>query len=758
MHIFKKITLKISICIFLSTSFVFAQKAVFKFEDFPVTLNGIPKKIAFSGGLNASQFGLLDLNNDSIHDLVVFDKISGTINTFLKNDTSGFNSAPQYISALPPIVDWLIIADYNNDSKPDIFTGSSEISGNIKVYKNISINDNLQFELVKNKLEHKRFTGELLSIVNDFYNYPSIMDVDGDGDLDIFTYQQFGYGGIEFYENLSADSNYIEAFHFIKYSACWGKFQISSNCDNLVLLNKSCRGFGGYYDNLRTMHGGSSIRLQDFNDDDKIDILLGDVTCGNIFVLTNGGNNLNASITGQYKLESTKGVIDSLNFPLISNFDINNDNVRDFVFSTNNADNASDLLDLSKSNALFLNTGTNNAPILSFTGKHFLQDDMIDLGENAYPAFYDYDGDGDQDLFVSSKGMLKDGIFRSSLYLYQNIGTDSVPSFDLSDNDFMNLAKENFTYLKPVFFDLNSDGKTDLLFTAKGISFTNAYVIYNTNGTNIFFSDENRILSTINFSGDANFNQLQANDQLLTYKLQGQIQLLLIREEGGIEWYSNISFSGQNTSTTFIKKEVMGFVNNYYETGLLTSAIGKFNGDTLDDFAYINRKGYLSIIYNFDLNSNTHLSDSLLITFSGKSLSTQFGRNNYITKVDINKDTKDDICVGTGNGGLYFIKNYSYKPILSNIPISDTASTNFSEFDKFKNGFLFYPNPASDMLTILSKNEGNVNIYTIDNILVHSTTIRTGYSQFIVNNLKSGIYVIEFESGDKKLYNKLFKK
>ena len=66
--------------------------------------------------------------------------------------------------------------------------------------------------------------------------------------------------------------------------------------------------------------------------------------------------------------------------------------------------------------------------------KSFLQDEMIDLGKGSYPAFFDYNGDGLDDLVVGNYGYhVNNNNPISSLALFENIGTSSFPEYDLID-------------------------------------------------------------------------------------------------------------------------------------------------------------------------------------------------------------------------------------------------------------------------------------------------------------------------------------
>ena len=93
--------------------------------------------------MNSVRFSEIDLNLDGIPDLVAFEKHGNRIVPFLQSD-GHYLYAPQYVRCFPKPHDWMILKDYNQDGKADIFTYG--LAG-IAVYKNIS-QDTLAFELI----------------------------------------------------------------------------------------------------------------------------------------------------------------------------------------------------------------------------------------------------------------------------------------------------------------------------------------------------------------------------------------------------------------------------------------------------------------------------------------------------------------------------------------------------------------------------------------------------------------------------------
>ena len=107
---------------------------------------------ANAGGLNAPQFSSVDLNNDDILDLFVFDRIGNVVLTFLNggtNDRADYRFAPEYISSFPEMIHYALLRDYDNDGIMDIFTYAQAIGiSAIEVHKGKYVNDRIAFDKV----------------------------------------------------------------------------------------------------------------------------------------------------------------------------------------------------------------------------------------------------------------------------------------------------------------------------------------------------------------------------------------------------------------------------------------------------------------------------------------------------------------------------------------------------------------------------------------------------------------------------------
>jgi len=75
-----------------------------------------------------------------------------------------------------------------------------------------------------------------------------------------------------------------------------------------------------------------------------------------------------------------------------------------------------------------------------------------DIGSEAVPTFADLDNDGDLDAFVGRIG--------GSIRYYENIGSDTDPTFNTSGNDPFGLTDVGES-AAPTFFDIDNDGDLD---------------------------------------------------------------------------------------------------------------------------------------------------------------------------------------------------------------------------------------------------------------------------------------------------------
>ncbi|MFC7666261.1 T9SS type A sorting domain-containing protein [Hymenobacter humi] len=438
---------------------------------------------AWAGGLNTPQFSTLDLNNDGQNDLFAFDRESSRTYTFLSVPAPGtaaarrWEYAPQYESLFPAdLLGWALLRDYDCDGRPDLFTYVN--SGEIRVFRNVLANGRPSFQLTTNQI---RFSGSFSGTANltvGGYNMPAIQDVNGDGKLDIMSYDFSSASFIELYLNTSPGTC-GNALTFSLTTDNWGGIQACGGCASYMFNGQPCF-------QARPNHtGGHSLLLLDLDGDGDQDLLDGRDNCAELTRLLNQGTAAapvltQAGISTSFPSAATPVRVPV--FPAGYSFDANFDGRPDLVVAPNMLSNGEDQVSLRNHLQLFENTAASGAPAFTYNPGGFLQNDMIDVSEGAAPTFGDLDGDGLPDMLIGNHADRVSNVYRATLTHYRNVGTRTRPVFRLITDDYLGLAAKNLEGLKPVLIDLNRDGALDLAYSAwdRAASTNTLYYILNT--------------------------------------------------------------------------------------------------------------------------------------------------------------------------------------------------------------------------------------------------------------------------------------
>lgn len=722
----------------LSPIFVYTQvggKYYFERKDsIKVTQNGSELQFPWVGGLNSIQISKIDLNNDAHEDLFVFDRTGNKILTFVWNATENqWDYAPEYEEQFPKLQYWVLLRDYNCDGKKDIF---SYVSGGIGVWKNISTNGELEFEYVSDPYVFSSlFGGTVANLYVSKVDIPDINDIDGDGDLDVLTFSILG-DRLEYHQNMSVELGYgCDSLKYQAANLCWGHFLETGVSTNTCILFDTCNTNVPNPKGLK--HAGSTVLSLDLNNDGVKDILLGDVSFNNIVALYNDnkGVNMNTSMISQDTAFPNGTLpVDIYNFPASFNEDLDNDGVKDLVFSPNNGNGTENY----NSVWFYKNYGTNLDPIFNHIQKDWLQDEMIEVGRNAYPVLFDYNKDGLLDLFIGNFGYFGTSFnnnYLSKISLYENTGTTTEPHFTFVTDDFANISSLGFPQgIIPTFGDIDGDGDIDMII---GDYFGKLHVFTNSSNS---LTSMNLSLTTTNLTDD-NGNTIDvgyaAKPILYDIDKDGKLDLIIGEENGNLNYYQNVgtssfpnfrlqseTFGGIDVSewwTTVGNSTPFLFENDVNETQLM---VGSQNGNIIH-FTNINGNLGGNFTQWDTLARNVH---------AGTNASPTFG--------DLNNDGIIDLIVGNERGGVSIFfgtldTSSDIKNIEENISIS------------------LYPNPTSGILNIAT--EFIFETYAIYDCF--GKLIQNGnYTlQIDLSNFENGLYLIQLASENQSVVKKIIK-
>ncbi|HRG57798.1 MAG TPA: T9SS type A sorting domain-containing protein [Bacteroidia bacterium] len=700
--------------------------------------NGTIMKNPWAGGLNFLQVSDIDLNYDGIMDLFVFDRTGDKVSTFINGGTANtvdYTYDHQYVSKFPKLDSWALLRDYNCDGKMDIFTHTNL---GIQVYKNDGDAVNgLHFTLAKHTLYSYYIDGTPPSNYLNLYvtstDIPAIYDVDNDGDIDVLTFD-FAGSKMQWNKNFSLE-NYgtcDSLNYFMLVDECFGDFE--ENFSNNSVTLDVCSASQHIPDTLQTndfrssRHSGSCTLCADLNGDTLRDLILGDISFGNITFLENGGTLQMADmIAQQTSFPNNTTPVSAPIFPCSFYVDVNNDSVRDLLVSPNaNTCSISD-----KSLWWYKNTNTDDSAHFEFQQMNFLQNEMIEVSEGAYPSFVDFNSDGLTDIIIGNYGYPDNGcVYTSKLTALKNIGTFTQPKFELFSKDYASLGALNLQNLVPAFGDLDGDNDKDMII---GASDGRIYYYQNVAAPGL---TANYSLNNSLFSGML-FGQYCA-PQLIDVNRDGKLDILSGRSNGKLNYYKNIGtitnpiFSADSANYFFGNVNVIPpnvtngfsfpcmFENNGHYELLVGSANGKiYHYSNIDN----------------NLNGSFALLDS---TFQDM----YEGLRCALAVSDINNDTQLDLIVGNYSGGVSFF-------------IGDSlAGTQKLVSLALNNEIKLYPNPAKEQLffmmnDLLKLQFINLEVYSIQGQRMYSENFIPGSLDVIsTQNLPSGIYFCKLSNSN----------
>jgi hypothetical protein len=763
----------LSLCISTQIHAQWQGKVYKPFDSLVISKNGKPMRYPTLGGLNTLMLSKADLNNDALDDIVIYDHIQDDVYTFITKKNGAdleYFYEPKYEANFPQIIYYLLLKDYNCDGIPDLFHRGGSGVGVSKGYYD---NNELKFTFYKDLYFPGTF-GPVNAYVqpNDI---PVIEDIDNDGDIDVLAFDVLGTY-MSMYKNMRVENGLpCDSIQIINNSACWGGV-VQSSFGRTYALNVSCKGNTGSstgsviidegtqvtIDELdadeatinnnnsigykkATRHAGNCLLMMDEDADGVNDLFSGTIGYNDIQFLHNGGTNANALITWQdttYK--SAYNPMYCPQFPALSYADMDGDGKKDILLSPHQEKSNTQFFTNNKL-YWYKDISSNNAKYFVLQSKDYIYDEMIDIGLNSYPTFFDWDKDGKKDLFVGGSGVFDSSTFKLTgmVQYYKNTSTPGKRSFELVSDNFLNLENKKYNGLYPHFADVTGDGITDLIMgNDKGqiILYKNTASSNNVPPVLVWETD-----SFANINVTAGYAAPCAMD----VNFDGKEDLVVGNVNGYLYYY-------EDQSTT------LG-VKNYT---FLTASLGNLNVGAL---------GYASPIYTeLDSTGKKYLLignrvgrllryDSLQTNIYGPYIKIDTMYSSIQTKgrsvpaiADIDGDGALDMILGNKMGGVKMLEqNLLIKNDTSNNGPDGIATYNNKSIE-------IYPNPTNNILNI--KIDANqqlqhiLKIYDMQGALVYKTFLLKQNIQSIdISSLQDGVYVYKISSSKNFKVGKLHK-
>jgi len=262
---------------------------------------------------------------------------------------------------------------------------------------------------------------------------PAFVDIDGDGDMDAFVGNRNGY--LLFYRNIGTPQA-------PEFDQQWG-------------------GEGHPLENFNAAEGYSAPAFADMDGDGDMDALIGGESGLVHFLKNTGAADDPAFAEAKGKASPTWG------------FDVGSESAPAFV----DIDNDGDMDAFAGSDEGYIyfmrNTGTAGNPVFSAPAGFDNPDNPfygVDEDWDSAPTFVDIDGDGDMDAFV--------GTADYAVSYFKNIGTASAPDFvKMPLENPLGAYEDDANRWAPVFADIDGDGDMD------AFNFFDELVFYENIGT-----------------------------------------------------------------------------------------------------------------------------------------------------------------------------------------------------------------------------------------------------------------------------------
>jgi hypothetical protein len=315
----------------------------------------------------------------------------------------------------------------------------------------------------------------------------------------------------------------------------------------------------------------------------------------------------------------------------------------------------------------------------------------------------------------------------------RNVGTIEVPSFELVDDNWLNIPAQLWTAVHPAFGDLDSDGDDDLVIGDQD-GLMHVYRNNAASGAPSNFVILETIL-TDNTNTNIDVGQF-ATPQILDFNNDGLNDLLVGEKNGNINFFENIGTSSQYEFQLI--EDSIGDVVATNQLGINGYSVPFFFKDE-NDFWQLLIGSETGQVNQYDQIEGNIYGSFNLITQSFEGVLE--GERSAVAYVDMTNDGIRDLFYGQNGGGL-------------SVYVSESLETSVSSIES--NSFEIYPNPISKngivtiQLNSLEVLPALVRVQDELGRVVHEQTMNSR-SERITLQAERGVYFVQCGTKTAKL-------
>ncbi len=716
------LNLRLIICFWICTLSNISDNIFAQRFDIPVTFQDKDLLYPFLGGVNAPQFFLADVTRISDGLELVYHDRSGGISKIFSYTITGTDIELRWLDTITvdiPNAPWIEFVDYNLDGQIDIFAHTNSGIQGIDVYRGASAGENLDFTYIRQSadpfgvISYANEGGQRFPVYVADVDFPVITDTDGDGDIDVLSFEPEGTY-IYWYKNMSVERGLpLDSLEYVLADRCWGKFAESFENNNVELSSSADECALNSTNQRNGIHAGSSISGYDFDLDQDLDIVLGDIGAKNLVFLPNSGTSEMAFVdTFSVNFPPSNEPVEIDIFPQAYYLEFSPDSIH-IVSCPNDEDAIPESQEIWRYEA-----NIPSARQFKLAEKKWFVSDMLDFGIDAFPFITDINNDGNNDLIVTSRFHDNHSLdLISKTFVFQQHESKLV-SFTSSPFEGLEILLNGPNAMVLAMADLNADDYSDLV-----IGLQNGRLAYVQGLENGQFDFNNLIENAwdIDVGSTAHPTFLDANND-------GLIDLLIGERNGNLNLYTNTG-SAESPLFGIVIDDFWLRIDARQSQSVVGLAAPFYFSKGLNEFIILGTEIGNLITYEL-IRDNTGSISEALENDVLKVNDLQVGKRSKPFLGDIDNNGFYELWLGNARGGIEVFETELKVDIVTHI------KTIHTELD-----LNIFPNPAGDYLHIQSLD--NISEITIFDLRGNTMAIENKLTTIVpiqISHLPAGTY------------------